>query len=200
MLQIYFNHFWSKIWVILKQSGNNLFYIRTKLKFNCPIWFQERMSDIKSLGKFYAKKCDISDEEQVKLIFAWIRDTLKNVHVLINNAGMSKMKSLLGKDKKLGKKNSWIYEFLYIFLDMPTEDMEQVVNLNLMGSIYCIREAAKLLKQNDEEAIILNINRWEMSHFFQVLFWYAENNFVVDLQRCGPLFSTFDRFKRLSRH
>lgn len=42
---------------------------------------------------------------------------------------------------------------------MPIEDIELQVNLNLMGLIYCTREAGKLMKQNDEEAIIVNINR-----------------------------------------
>lgn len=59
--------------------------------------FKERMSGAKELGKFYAKKCDVIKEEQVKMVFAWIRDTFNNVHVLVNSAGILRPQSLIGE-------------------------------------------------------------------------------------------------------
>lgn len=39
-------------------------------------------------GKFFAKKCDVSDEKEVQKIFQWIHENLKTISILINNAGV----------------------------------------------------------------------------------------------------------------
>lgn len=44
-------------------------------------------------------------------------------------------------------------------LDMPGEDIDHIINVNLMGTLYCTREAGKLMQQSDEEAVIVNMNR-----------------------------------------
>lgn len=56
------------------------------------------MKDVKNRGKFYGKKCDVSNKEQVKMLFAWIKDTFKTIHILVNNAGILRMNSLIGKE------------------------------------------------------------------------------------------------------
>jgi len=54
------------------------------------------------LGKFYYLKVDLCSEENILEAFDWVKNTLKSVDVLINNAGVWKNSDLLGK---LGKKN-----------------------------------------------------------------------------------------------
>ena len=47
-------------------------------------------------GKFIAKECDITKESSVAEAFDFIKSTLKTVHVLINNAGVIKVKKVEG--------------------------------------------------------------------------------------------------------
>lgn len=51
---------------------------------------QKEMIDVKGPGKFYAKECDITVENNVIKTFKWIKQTLGTVHILINNAGVVK--------------------------------------------------------------------------------------------------------------
>lgn len=58
-------------------------------------------------GKFYYKKCDLRSEEEILEAFKWVKNTLKRVDVLVNNAGVWKSSDLLGK-------NGFIYLLIYI--------------------------------------------------------------------------------------
>lgn len=48
-------------------------------------------------GKFYYVKVDLCVEEDILKAFEWIKNTLKSVDVLINNAAVLKYTNLLGK-------------------------------------------------------------------------------------------------------
>lgn len=48
-------------------------------------------------GKFYAKKCDITKEEEVAEVFGWIKKSFGTVNILINNAGMEFQKPIESK-------------------------------------------------------------------------------------------------------
>lgn len=54
------------------------------------------MKNIKGKGKFYAMKCDVSKEEDVLQVFEWIRKNLGNIHVVINNAGITIKGKIIG--------------------------------------------------------------------------------------------------------
>lgn len=56
------------------------------------------MKDTKGTGKFIAKECDISVEKDVDEAFKFIRESLKTIHVLVNNAGIFKISSVEGFD------------------------------------------------------------------------------------------------------
>jgi NADP+-dependent farnesol dehydrogenase len=50
-----------------------------------------------SSGKLYPMECDVSKEESVVAAFAWIKDNLGSISVLVNSAGITKESSLIGK-------------------------------------------------------------------------------------------------------
>ena len=54
------------------------------------------MSSTKGAGKFYAKKCDVSKESEVIEVFNWIKNTFGSLHILVNNAGISKKGTIKG--------------------------------------------------------------------------------------------------------
>ena len=56
------------------------------------------MSKIGGPGKFYSKKCDITQESEVIDVFNWIKSTLGSLHILVNNAGFVKRGKIEGKD------------------------------------------------------------------------------------------------------
>lgn len=41
-------------------------------------------------GKYYPMKCDLSQEKEIINVFAWIKENLGGVDVMINNAGLMK--------------------------------------------------------------------------------------------------------------
>lgn len=58
------------------------------------------MKEISGPGKFYARACDITNENDVKSAFEWIEKNLKSVHILVNNAGCHTVGSIHGKSYK----------------------------------------------------------------------------------------------------
>lgn len=55
------------------------------------------MRGIDGPGKFYAKECDVSKEDDVIEVVAYIKKSFGALHILVNNAGMIRMKSIEGK-------------------------------------------------------------------------------------------------------
>lgn len=47
-------------------------------------------------GKLYAKRCDVSLEEDILRAFSWVKENLGPIHVLINNAGIMRNTKLIG--------------------------------------------------------------------------------------------------------
>lgn len=49
----------------------------------------------KDYGTIYTKVCDVTNEEAVKEVFSWVDSSLGGPSILINNAGVAKITSLL---------------------------------------------------------------------------------------------------------
>lgn len=74
-------------------------------------------------GRAVAIEADVSNEEQVQAMFAQAADQLGGpVDLLVNNAGIEKAFKLI---------------------DMPLEEWEKVIAVNLTGAFLCTREAAR---------------------------------------------------------
>ncbi|XP_058809132.1 farnesol dehydrogenase-like [Phymastichus coffea] len=89
---------------------------------------EEAMKDASGPGKFYAVECDVTKEEQVRDAFDFVGKNLGCVRVLINNAG------------ELNKGE---------MTTMDSNQLANVVNLNIMGQLHCTRQAVKMMRENE---------------------------------------------------
>ena len=79
-----------------------------------------------SLGNFYHIDADVGNESDVKHVISFIRRKFGKLDNLINNAGIASMNhSML----------------------TPVKTVNNIMNVNLMGTFLCCREAAKLMSK-----------------------------------------------------
>ena len=72
--------------------------------------FARRVEKIKEIAdcwkdssdKLHAVECDVTKEESVTVAFAWVKNNLGPISVLVNSAGIIKESSLIGKDLDIG--------------------------------------------------------------------------------------------------
>jgi 3-oxoacyl-[acyl-carrier protein] reductase len=84
---------------------------------------QETAGKVEALGrKSVAVRCDISSAEDAKQMFETVKESLGGVHILVNNAGIT-------RDN--------------LMLRMSDSDWESVIKVNLTGTFNCCRVAAK---------------------------------------------------------
>lgn len=91
------------------------------------------------LGTIYSLPCDVSNISSVRDAFAWIGHTFGHVHVLVNNAGRTKIGFTLDPT-------------------LADEEIITTINTNLTGMVICSREAYKLMEKHQDPAYIININ------------------------------------------
>lgn len=88
-------------------------------------------------GKVHPFKCDLSNQEEILTTFQKITNQLGAIHVLINNAGMSRITTILDGDK---------------------EKWKAAIDVNLLAASICIREAVSNMKSHNIKGHIININ------------------------------------------
>lgn len=66
----------------------------SQFNFECRL-LQELSNQVQN-GKIIAKKCDVTNEDEVLAIFKWIKDKFGHLDVFVNNAGVIKSNLLLG--------------------------------------------------------------------------------------------------------
>ena len=80
-------------------------------------------AEVEALGRrSLAVACDVSSPPEVQAMFAEVADSLGGVHILINNAGIT-------RDD--------------LMMRMSDEDWKKVIEVNLSGAFNCCREASK---------------------------------------------------------
>ena len=95
---------------------------------------QETQRDISTLGvKAIAYRCDISDCSAVEKTFAEIIRDFQSIDILVNNAGIT-------RDK--------------LVLSMKYEDFERVLDTNLKGAFYAIKQVYPLFARQRSGKII----------------------------------------------
>ena len=91
-------------------------------------------------GKFLFIKCDISNQEDVESLFSKVKSEREIINAVINNAGII-------KDNVIWK--------------MPKEDMDKVIDVNLKGTWMMCKEAAKVMReQNNGRIVNISSRAW----------------------------------------
>jgi NAD(P)-dependent dehydrogenase (short-subunit alcohol dehydrogenase family) len=86
---------------------------------------RERLERVAAELNAEFEQCDVSDREQVERVARRIGATHPAVHLLVNNAGVSERRDLL---------------------ELPPERIEEVVRINYLGSVWCLRAFLPLLE------------------------------------------------------
>ncbi|XP_017048931.1 farnesol dehydrogenase isoform X1 [Drosophila ficusphila] len=89
-------------------------------------------------ANFIPRRCDVSKEEQVISSFEWIERELEGADVLLNNAGITRETELVTPGN--------------------TRKLREVIDTNVMGVIWCTREAFNNMKRRGGEGHVLIIN------------------------------------------
>jgi len=97
----------------------------------------------KNGGKVLSIAADVSDEEQVKAMVGKAVSDFGGVDILVNNAGIYPEKPVLESGR---------------------EDFEKTIHVNLMGSFFCAREAAKQMIAQGKGGKIINITSIDALH------------------------------------
>ncbi|CAD7079058.1 unnamed protein product [Hermetia illucens] len=90
-------------------------------------------------SRYYPRKCDVTNEEEVKDTFAWIEIRFGGTDVLVNNAGII----ALGVD---------------LSAEDNTQPIRNIVETNIMSVVYCVREAFNSMKKRNFDGHIVVIN------------------------------------------
>jgi glucose 1-dehydrogenase len=89
-------------------------------------------------GRAVAIEADVSDEQQVQAMFSRAREELGAVvDTLVNNAGI---------------------ETAHNLVDMPLEDWNKVIGVNLTGAFLCSRECVRALLEKKAPGVIVNVS------------------------------------------
>lgn len=81
-------------------------------------------------------KADVSNPNEVRAMFASVHESLGDVDVLVNNAGIS---------------------YIGLLQDMSDDDVSRQLGVNLLGAINCSKEAIKQMISN-KSGVIINIS------------------------------------------
>src|SRR3954451_13510829 len=102
-------------------------------------------------GRAAAVAMDVSSEEDVERAFGEAREALGGLDLLVNNAGV---------------------EAPYELVDMPLEEWERVLSVNLTGTFLCSRAAARIMRADGARGTIVMVSSvheqipWrEFSHY-----------------------------------
>jgi glucose 1-dehydrogenase len=88
-------------------------------------------------GRAVAVQMDVTDEEQVRRGFADARDALGGLDLLVNNAGV---------------------EAPFELVDMPLEEWQRVLDVNLTGVFLASREAARIMRADGVPGTIVMVS------------------------------------------
>ncbi|MEA2247593.1 MAG: glucose 1-dehydrogenase [Solirubrobacteraceae bacterium] len=88
-------------------------------------------------GRATAVRMDVTSEEEVDRGFAEARDALGGLDLLVNNAGV---------------------EAPYELVDMPLDEWDRVLKVNLTGTFLCTRAAARIMRRDEARGTIVMVS------------------------------------------
>lgn len=100
---------------------------------------------LKDLPSGIGYAANVCDEEQVVNVFETIKRDVGGLHGLINNAGITNDGLMLSKKHQSLKK-------------APLSQFQSVIDVNLIGTFLCAREAAAIMIESQCNGVIINIS------------------------------------------
>lgn len=88
-------------------------------------------------GSYHPFKCDLTKEEDILAVFAYVKDNFETLHVLVNCAGIV-----------FGEK----------IIEGNTANMRKILDVNVLAVAICAREASKLMREHKVRGHIINVN------------------------------------------
>lgn len=88
-------------------------------------------------SRLHAVKCDVSEETSVAAAFDWVEEQLGGIDILVNNAGLLYPGQLL---------------------TMQLEKLHHVLQVNLLGVVYCSRRAFRSMQERGVAGHVVLIN------------------------------------------
>ena len=107
-------------------------------------------------GRFLAKAVDVRSAAAVQQAFAALRDELQQIDLLVNNAAVFKMAP---------------------FAAFTLEEIDNIIDTNLKGTVYCTHQALPLLRPGSR---IINIGSVSGTHGIENQAVYSASKFGVD--------------------
>ncbi|KAK4880618.1 hypothetical protein RN001_008764 [Aquatica leii] len=98
---------------------------------------KEKIQKLSTSKNLHAIETDISKENDVLHAFKWIKENLGPIHILINNAGIARVTTLI---------------------DGKTEYWKDVFDVNVLGLCIATKEAVKDMRSNNINGHIIHIN------------------------------------------
>jgi 3-oxoacyl-[acyl-carrier protein] reductase len=99
-------------------------------------------------GSVYTNRLDVSDSASASTFVAWAAEQMGGVNGLINNAGILRDGLLVKKDRRTGE-----------IIKMSDEAFEAVINVNLTGATYMVRETVvKMVELDSGPGVIVNMS------------------------------------------
>lgn len=124
----------------------------------------------KELSKYNDKttfiKVDLTEEKSIINMFALIKEKYGYIDVLINNAALDKMDSIV----------SYSYE-----------DFEKIVKTNLIGKMFCIKYSVELLKKSKYPTILNISSRLATKPMLDSSAYCCSAAGIVMLTKCAAL-------------
>lgn len=138
----------------------------------------EKIVDADATGRIIAKKCDITNESEVRAVFDWVKADFGRLDVLVNNAGIMRAAFLLGTPHRSISNEtaiSVLHRVFSIFIqnvfaerevfgifvaDGDMADFRHTFDVNVLAACQFIRESVKLMKANGSYGHVIVINRY----------------------------------------
>lgn len=109
-------------------------------------------------GKLYSFKTDMAEEEEILEAFKWTTENVGPVSVLINNAGTLQATNVYDGD---------------------TEKWRRMFDINVLGVAIASREAIRIMRENDIDGYIININSIAGHGIFPCLHMYPASKYAL---------------------
>jgi len=113
---------------------------------------EEKLADVVernagASGAIHARALDVSDEKQIGEFVDWAHEQMGGINGLINNAGILRDGLLVKKDRDSGA-----------ITKMTAEQWQKVIDVNLTGATFMVRDVVAKMAANGEPGVIVNMS------------------------------------------